>query len=242
MQKSRTSSDQLPALQIIARVHSPYREKFATPRQPGLAPAAEGFVEMLPPFDREEALRGIEQYSHIWLLFLFDRVPADRPWQPTVRPPRLGGNRRVGVFATRSPFRPNRIGLSVVKLQGVERRDGRLGLAVSGLDLTDGTPVIDIKPYLPYVDRVPAAAAGAFSRPPEQKRKVRFTDRAEKSLTGKADLKELIVQTLALDPRPGYRHGEGGGEFGMHLADRNIRWREEAAGPLVTEVETDATS
>ncbi|TYO98132.1 tRNA-Thr(GGU) m(6)t(6)A37 methyltransferase TsaA [Geothermobacter ehrlichii] len=242
MQKSRTSSDQLPALQVIARVHSPYREKFATPRQPGLAPAAEGFVELLPPFDREEALRGIEQYSHVWLLFLFDRVPTDRPWQPTVRPPRLGGNRRVGVFATRSPFRPNRIGLSVVKLKGIERRNGRLGLAVTGIDLTDGTPVIDIKPYLPYVDRVTAAEAGVFASPPGQKRKVRFCDQAQKNLADRPDLKELIIQTLALDPRPGYRHGEGSGEFGMCLAGCNIRWREEAAGPLVTEVETDATS
>jgi len=224
--------------EIIARVHSPFREKFAAPRQPGLVPAAEGFVELRAPFDREEALRGIEQYSHIWLLFLFHQVPADRPWQPLVRPPRLGGNERVGVFATRSPFRPNRIGMSVLELRGVERREGKLGLAVGGLDLIDGTPVIDIKPYLPYVDRVEQARGGRFARAPARERQVRFSLEAEKTLAQHPELRELIRQTLALDPRPGYRHGEAEGEFGMHLADCNIRWREEAEGPLVLRVES----
>lgn len=225
------------SFEMIARVHSPYREKFAAPRQPGLVPAAEGFVELLPPYNREEALKGIEQYSHIWLLFLFDQVPADKPWQPTVRPPRLGGNQRVGVFATRSPFRPNRIGMSVVKLLGIDRRQGNLGLAVAGLDLIDGTPILDIKPYLPYVDQVTAAGAGVFTKPPAGGRPVRFNAAARKALDENPALEPLIVQTLALDPRPGYRHGESGGEFGMSLAECNIRWQEEENGPLVVSIE-----
>jgi len=230
-------SENAITFEIIARVHSPYREKFAAPRQPGLAPAAEGFVEMLPPYDRTEAFKGIEQYSHIWLVFLFDQVPAEKAWQPMVRPPRLGGNKKVGVFATRSPFRPNRIGMSVVKLGGIERRSGKLGLVVTGLDLVDGTPVLDIKPYLPYVDRVPACGAGAFEEAPPAGRQVRFSDQARGVAASHPELEELIVQTLALDPRPGYRHGESGGEFGMTLAGHNIRWREEAEGPLVVIIE-----
>ncbi|ORJ61239.1 tRNA (N6-threonylcarbamoyladenosine(37)-N6)-methyltransferase TrmO [Geothermobacter hydrogeniphilus] len=226
-------------LKIIARARSPFREKFAAPRQPGLVPAAEGFIELLPPYNRKEALKDIEQYSHIWLLFLFDQVPADKPWQPTVRPPRLGGNRRSGVFATRSPFRPNRIGMSVIKLCGVEQREGKLGLVVTGLDLIDRTPIIDIKPYLPYVDQVENASAGAFAKAPAAERRVRFSAPAREALAGRQELETLINQTLALDPRPGYRHGEGTGEFGMNLSGCNIRWREEEDGPLVINIEDD---
>jgi len=235
--RDNAGMNETTSFEMIARIHSPYREKFAAPRQPGLVPAAEGFVELLPPYNREEALKGIEQYSHIWLLFPFDQVPADKPWQPMVRPPRLGGNQRVGVFATRSPFRPNRIGMSVVELRGVERQQGKLGLAVAGLDLIDGTPILDIKPYLPYVDQVPGAHGGRFSKAPSKHREVHFSDDARKALDANPELEDLIVQTLALDPRPGYRHGEAGGEFGMNLAGFNIRWREDVEGPLVIGVE-----
>lgn len=225
----------------IAILHSPFHDKFAVPRQPGLAPAARGYLQLLPPFDREEALKGIEQYSHLWLIFDFHLVPEDKSLQPTVRPPRLGGNERIGVFASRSPFRPNRLGLSVVKLDGIDYRDGRPGLKLSGVDLVDGTPIYDIKPYLPYVDQISTATAGQFAKPPARTRNVRFSPEALEQLTPyraeHPELTDLISQTLALDPRPGYRQGENGGEFGMTLYDVNIRWREEEAGPLVIHAE-----
>lgn len=224
-------------IEPMAILHSPFHDKFAVPRQPGLVPAARGYLQLLPPFDRDEALKGIEQYSHLWLIFHFHLVAEDKARQPTVRPPRLGGNERIGVFASRSPFRPNRLGLSVVRLEGVDHRDGKPGLLLSGVDLVDGTPIFDIKPYLPYVDQVTEASAGQFARPPAQTRKVRFDPEALEQLAryqaDHPELIELITQTLALDPRPGYRQGENGGEFGMTLYDVNIRWREEETGPLV---------
>ncbi len=138
----------------IGIVRSCFREKFGIPRQPGLAPAARATLELLPPHNQPAAVRGLEDFSHVWLVFVFHGVPASR-WQPTVRPPRLGGNRRLGVFATRSPFRPNPIGLSVVALDRIVTGQGRVALHLSGVDVLDGTPVLDIKPYLPYADRVP---------------------------------------------------------------------------------------
>ena len=148
-------------MKVIARIHSDFPEKFGIPRQSGLVPALRAKIVFEPEYRNPDALRGIEGFSHLWLIWQFSAAVRDT-WSPTVRPPRLGGNERVGVFATRSPFRPNAIGLSCVKLEGVRHEDG-LGdvLIVSGADLMDGTPIYDVKPYLPYADAHPEAPAGA---------------------------------------------------------------------------------
>ena len=145
-------------LQPIGRLHSPYREKFAVPRQPGLVSHAHARLELLPPFNDPQTLRGIEQYSHLWLIFQFHHC-AEQGWHPTVRPPRLGGNERMGVFATRSPFRPNGLGLSVVRLEGWQQQGAAVWLDLSGVDLVDGTPILDIKPYVPFADSLPTAVS-----------------------------------------------------------------------------------
>ncbi|MCB1881075.1 MAG: tRNA (N6-threonylcarbamoyladenosine(37)-N6)-methyltransferase TrmO [Gammaproteobacteria bacterium] len=215
-------------LQTIGLVHSPYKEKFGVPRQPGLVPQAKGSVEMLPPFNRPEAFVGLQGYSHIWLQFIFDRALRAR-WQPTVRPPRLGGNRRVGVFASRAPFRPNPIGLSVVRLEGVSTEAGSVLLKVSGLDLVDGTPVIDIKPYLAYVDSIPDAASGFAAPASASLCRVRFTSRALNQLAARPDgetLKEMITALLAADPRPAYiMDGRQQRVYGIRLYDFDLRWQ-----------------
>lgn len=230
-------------MDIIGIIHSPFEEKFTTPRQPGLASAATGFLELYPPYNRTEAWKGIDQYSHLWLMFLFHMV-QQKEWQPTVRPPRLGGNERVGVFASRSPYRPNRIGLSAVENHGLENRGGALGLVIGGIDIVDQTPVLDIKPYLPYTDSHPEASAGRFQQPPEAIRRVRFTESAEKQLeslgNNKANRRQLIEQVLALDPRPGYRQRETAGEFGVLLAGMNVRWREDEGEVTVFQINLES--
>ena len=222
--------------QPVARIRSPYRDKFGVPRQPGLVPEALATVELLPPYNRPEALRGIDEFSHLWLIFLFDRT-AGAGWKPMVRPPRLGGNRRVGVFASRSNFRPNPVGLSVVELVAVDEGRGRL--TVAGADLVDATPILDIKPYIPYVDALPEARAGFAPTPPQAVMTVAFTPEAEarcRALEGpeRPNLRALIERLLGLDPRPAYHGGGKGGEarggdvaerrYGMRLYDLDLRW------------------
>ena len=214
-------------LETIGIIHSPFKEKFGIPRQPGLVPEAVATLELLPPYDRPEAVAGLDGYSHVWIQFLFHRTMREQ-WQPTVRPPRLGGNRRVGVFASRSPFRPNPLGLSVVELRGVHCDRG-VELELGGVDLLDGTPVVDIKPYVPYVDSIPDARGGFAPAAPERRLPVRFTPLAERQLRQRADgerVRELIRGLLEIDPRPAYR-GEEEGErvFGMRLHDFDLRWR-----------------
>jgi len=137
----------------IGFVQSCFKEKFATPRQPGLADAAKGVIELIPPFNLPESVEGLEDCSHIWLQFVFHEC-MNQGWKPKVRPPRLGGNKKMGVFATRATHRPNALGLSVVKLDGIECTDDQVRLHISGLDLIDGTPILDIKPYIPYSDAI----------------------------------------------------------------------------------------
>lgn len=188
----------------IGIVHSPFKEKFGAPRQPGLVPEARGSVELLPPYACAEAVAGLEGYSHIWLQFVFNRTRRER-WQATVRPPRLGGNRRVGVFASRSPFRPNPIGLSVVRLEQVVEQQSGVVLEVSGLDLVEGTPVLDIKPYITFVDSIPDAVAGYAPAAPEPVFEVRFSAKALNQLAARSDgeaLKRMITTLLETDPRP----------------------------------------
>lgn len=210
---------QLPAIGFIA---SCFDEKFGTPRQSGLVPAATAELLLVPPYDHPDSLRGLDDCSHVWLLFHFH---LSEGWSPTVRPPRLGGNRRLGVFATRSPFRPNPIGLSAVELVGLIDEPGRRGLRLRNHDLVDGTPILDIKPYLPYADALPAAQPPAgFERAP-QSYPVEFSAAAEAMLDELPGLRELLVQTLGLDPRPAYRRTEQDGEHGTTLAGCNVRWR-----------------
>lgn len=224
-------------IQPIARVVSPYREKFGVPRQPGLVPAARGYLEMLPDFARPEAFEGIEGFSHLWVIFGFHGCGEKSRLR--VRPPRLGGNEEMGVFATRSPFRPNNLGLSVLAFEGLELTGSGLRLAVSGLDMVDGTPVYDIKPYVPYTDSQREAAGGFATGAPQAKLQVVFSQRAEEGLAGLesgAALRELIRQTLALDPRPAYRQKEDERVYGMQVSGYDVRWRVQSGRAVVEEL------
>ena len=220
-------------IEPVAVVRSPFEEKFGVPRQPGLVPRAHGEIRLLEPYRDPSMLHGLEGFSHVWLTFRFDRC-VNRGWGPTVRPPRLGGNAEVGVWASRSPFRPNFLGLSVVRLLEVVPGPDPL-LHVAGIDLLDGTEVFDIKPYLPYVDAVVDARAGFAPVAPTATLSVVFSSGAEQdlaSLTDPPGMRALVAELLALDPRPAYRRGaEPGRVYGMHLAGRNVRWR--VTGPEI---------
>ncbi len=215
----------------IGVIHSCFKEKFGIPRQPGLVQEARAELELLPPYNRPEALRELEGFSHIWVLFVFHGVKR-QAWKPTVRPPRLGGNQRVGVFASRSTHRPNPIGMSVVALEGIEQRGERLFLQLSGVDLMDGTPVLDIKPYLPYADALPQARGGFAPEPQVGAYEVLFSPEAESACQSRAGdyphLHAFIEEILRHDPRPAYVGDEGGERvFGMRLFDFDLRWRVE---------------
>jgi tRNA-Thr(GGU) m(6)t(6)A37 methyltransferase TsaA len=217
----------------VAIIHTPFREKFGIPRQPGLVESARGRVELLPPFDRPGVFSGLEGFSHVWLIWIFHAVPEGE-WKPLVRPPRLGGNRKVGVFASRSPFRPNPIGLSVVRLEAVQETS----LDVSGVDLLDGTPILDIKPYIPYSDALADAKDGFAAGPPPARLRVAFSKRAEEQLFARPDgerLRELIIACIETDPRPVYKSGEEG-EYGFLLEDFDLRWCVAGTGATVLEL------
>lgn len=207
----------------VGIVRSCFKEKFAIPRQPQLAPAARGVLELLPPFDQAEAVEGLEQVSHVWLLFLFHQALEEKP-RLKVRPPRLGGNKSMGVFATRATHRPNGIGQSVVRLEGIE--PGRLLL--SGIDLLDGTPVLDIKPYVPYADSVEGAQNHMASGAPVAIT-VQWADSAlpqarEHALRLGEPLVALIEQCLAQDPRPAYQVPVAERVYGVKFWDVQVRW------------------
>lgn len=214
-------------LEPIGEIHSCYSEKFGIPRQPGLVSAAVGRLEFYPPYNREEMFKGLEEFSHIWVIFLFHET-IHEGWKPTVRPPRLGGQKRVGLFASRSPHRPNHLGMSVVKLEKVVVEKGSVSLDLSGVDLLDRTPVVDIKPYVPYSDGLAEATCGYAPLPAGQNR-VEFTADVELFLhkyqqATQRNLRELILQTLRNDPRPASQRTVGR-EFGMLLWNVNVRWR-----------------
>jgi tRNA-Thr(GGU) m(6)t(6)A37 methyltransferase TsaA len=209
----------------IGLIHSCFREKFGIPRQPGLAPLARGRLELLPPYNDPQALEGLDQASHIWVQFVF-HGNRRLEWKPRVKAPRLGGNKTLGVFATRSPVRPAPIGLSVVKLESITRDGDRLFLELSGVDMLDGTPVLDIKPYVPYVDSVPQAS-NRFAEEPPAHIQVSFSQEAEAQLEARQQpqLRDLIVQILQQDPRPSYQTPEPERVYGMKLGEDNLRWR-----------------
>lgn len=187
----------------IAYIRTDFSSKFGIPRQSGLVDELEATIVFEPEYRNPDALRGIEEYSHLWLIWQFSEC-ADKEWTPTVRPPRLGGNKRMGVFATRSPFRPNSLGLSSVKLLGVERteKEGCV-LKVSGADLLDGTPIFDIKPYLAYVDSHPEASNG-FALD-EKSGSVEVEINSELLEMIPEEKRKALIAVLAQDPRPGYQ-------------------------------------
>jgi tRNA-Thr(GGU) m(6)t(6)A37 methyltransferase TsaA len=214
----------------IGVARTPFTDKFGIPRQPRLVDAP-GRVLLSPRHARREAFAGLEGFSHVWLLWVFHDDCLTAGWKPTVRPPRLGGRRSVGVFASRAPYRPNPIGLSAVAHHGLTEDADGLALRVSGVDLLDGTPVLDIKPYVPYADALPAAAAGYAQAEPGSRFRVRFSATAADAVAardpdGTLALRRLIIELIEQDPRPGYmdRYPERR-TFGLRLYDCDIRWR-----------------
>lgn len=213
----------------IGIIRSPYKEKFAVPRQPGLVEDGNGELLFLPPYNQVEAVRGLSEFSHLWIIFVFHQT-MEGGWRPTVRPPRLGGNTRMGVFATRSTFRPNPLGMSLIELKGIETQGDQVILKLGSLDLVDGTPVVDIKPYLPFADSKPEAQAGFAQLPPAADMPVYFSTLAEQQLQHHQQhyphLRRFITQVLAQDPRPAYRKESASErEYAVWLLEFNVRWR-----------------
>ena len=220
-------------MEIIATIRSDFPTKFGIPRQSGLVEELKARVVFEPEYRDPQALRGLEGFSHIWLIWQFDRALRDT-WSPTVRPPRLGGNRRMGVFATRSPFRPNPLGLSCVQLvkADLHTKDGPV-LYVAGADLVDGTPVYDIKPYLPYADSHPEAVDGFDGRRDAEPLKVVFPPELEAMIP--EEKREGLRQALACGPIPGYQH-DPERVYGMEFAGMEIRFRVDGEQLIVCSV------
>ncbi|WP_281648690.1 tRNA (N6-threonylcarbamoyladenosine(37)-N6)-methyltransferase TrmO [Parendozoicomonas sp. Alg238-R29] len=224
----------------VGIIRSCYREKFGIPRQPGLAASARARLVLTGKSNCPEAVAGLEAFSHLWIQFLFHQTQNDG-WRPTVRPPRLGGTKRVGVFATRSTHRPNPLGLSLVKLEGIHQKNAQVWLELSGIDLLDQTPVVDIKPYLPWADSVDSAEAGFAPTEPDD-HPVWFTDQAlelchhYEEKNGQP-LQQLIVEVLSQDPRPAYLKKRLREDYGILLWEYNIRWRVTETGFEVFAIE-----
>ena len=220
-------------MKIIAYVRSDFPEKFAIPRQSGILEELESRIEFVSEFQNPDYIRGIEEFSHLWLLWCFSENMG-KETSPTVRPPRLGGNQRVGVFATRSPFRPNPIGLSCVKLVSVEKKEGKLALVIKGADLMDGTPIYDIKPYLPFFDSHPDAACGFAGK--------HFADALEVSCPKELlvfvpeEKREALLEILRQDPRPSY-HNDPERVYGFSFAGFQIRFSVKDHTALVHSIE-----
>ena len=220
-------------MKTIARIHTDFPTKFGIPRQSGIIASLQGRIIFEPEYRNAEAVRGLEEFSHIWLIWEFSEAVRDE-WSPTVRPPRLGGNVRKGVFATRSPFRPNPIGLSSVKLERVEINP-KLGpvLHVSGADLMDGTPIYDIKPYIAYTDSHPDAVSGFASKPAEYLLKVDFPEELLQVIP--ETQRESLIEVLAHDPRPQY-HDDPERVYGMLFGGLEIKFKVEELRLKVVEI------
>lgn len=209
-------------MQIIARMKSDFPDKFGIPRQSGLVKALHSTIVFEPEFRNADALRGLEDFSHLWIIWQFSKAVRN-DWSPTVRPPRLGGNTRLGVFATRSPFRPNEIGLSSVRIAGIEQtRDFGTVIHVEGADLMDGTPIFDIKPYIPYSDCHPDATGGFTDTAGDFLLAVDIPDTLLQNVP--ADKREALLGVLSHDPRPSYQQ-DPHREYGLSFAGQNIRFR-----------------
>ena len=220
-------------MQPVARVSTCYPDKFGAPRQSGLVPDARARLVFEPPFRHPDAVRGLEGFSHLWLVWVFSEN-VDKGWSPTVRPPRLGGNVRMGVFATRSPFRPNAIGLSCVRLDHIEQQtpEGPV-IWVRGADLLDGSPIFDIKPYLPYADAHPEALGGFALQEKEGALRIVFPE--ELLARVPEELRQGLCDVLRQDPRPGYQD-EPGRRYGMAFAGFDVRFTVENGVLTVVEV------
>ena len=207
---------------IIAHIFNDFPKKFGIPRQSGIIDSLQGRIVFEPEYRNPEAIRGLEEFSHIWLIWEFSEAKRDE-WSPTVRPPRLGGNVRKGVFATRSPFRPNPIGLSSVKLEKIET-DPKLGpvLHVSGADLMNGTPIYDIKPYIAYTDSHPEAVSGFAAKPAEYLLEVDFPDELLEKVP--MEHRESLMAVLAYDPRPQYQD-DPERIYGMEYAHLEVKFK-----------------
>ena len=220
-------------MKTIARIHSDFTGKFGVPRQSGLVEALEARVVFEPAYRNPAALRGLEGFSHIWLVWVFDQA-VRAEWSPTVRPPRLGGNARLGVFSTRSPFRPNPIALSAVTLAGMEEtREWGTVLRVRGADLMDGTPILDIKPYLPYADCRPEALGGFASVPAGETLAVECPPELWEKVPPQR--REALRAVLALDPRPRYQE-DPGRVYGFGFAGLEVRFSVEGGVLRVREI------
>lgn len=221
------------SLSPIGILHSPYGEKFAVPRQPNLVQEGQGILRLLPPYNHPDAVRGLSDFSHLWLIFHFHHIP-ERSWHATVRPPRLGGNARVGVFASRATHRPNPLGLSKVALKGVEISQGEVNLHLGSVDLVDGTPIFDIKPYLAYADSQPDARSSFAQDKPQAALQVSFSPAAAQAVRfsrnfarfGIQSPEKFIAEVIAQDPRPAYQQGKNSDRiYGMRLANHNVLWQ-----------------
>lgn len=221
------------SMRVIARIHSDFATKFGVPRQSGLVDALESTVVFEPEYRNMDALRGLEDFSHLWLVWVFDKA-VRRDWSPTVRPPRLGGNRRMGVFATRSPFRPNPIALSSVKLAGIEQtaEQGPV-LHIRGADLMDGTPILDIKPYIPYADAHPEALGGFAAVPAGETLEVIIPPELLEKIP--PERREALRGVLAQDPRPHYQD-DPERIYGFGFAGMEVRFSVEGSRLTVREI------
>ena len=220
-------------MKVIAHIHSDFPTKFGIPRQSGLVESLKAKIVFEPEYRNSDALRGMEEYSHLWLIWEFSEAKRDT-WSPTVRPPRLGGNKRMGVFATRSPFRPNPIGLSCVKLEAIDftAENGPV-IIVSGADLLDGTPIYDIKPYLPFADSRPDAIGGFADTVKGDQLQVQCSE--EMMLQIPKQHRQAVIDILAQDPRPHYQQ-DPTRIYGMEYANMEIKFRVEDTTLVVCEI------
>lgn len=221
----------------IGTIHSCYKEKFGIPRQSGLV-SSSAFIEIEQEFSKEEAFRELESFSHIWIVFVFNAIEKEK-WKATVRPPRLGGNQRVGVFATRSMFRPNPIGMSAVELKSIERVNGKIIVNILGGDFLDGTPVIDIKPYVPYSDSIQTKSSGYADGKPQIKFDIVFADdvkaKIKKDNKKYPELEKVITEVLQLDPRPAYKDKKHSNKsYAIKLYDYDLKWHVDGQKIMVT--------
>lgn len=220
----------------LAHIRTDFPEKFGIPRQSGLAKTLRGRIVFEPEYRNPDALRGLEEFSHIWLIWEFSANRSTSSWQPTVRPPRLGGNAHMGVFATRSPFRPNPLGLSCVRVDSIELSspDGPV-INVFGADLMDGTPIYDIKPYVKYADSRPEAVCGYVDRLEERSLKVVFPSELADRVADKSVIPPLM-ETLRLDPRPSY-HDDPERIYGLSFSGYNVKFKVSGQVLNVTDLE-----
>lgn len=223
---------------MIATVKNDYGSKFGVPRQASLSSKNESLIVFEKEYSVNEAVRGLEEFGRIWVIWEFSEN-KDKEWTPTVRPPKLGGNKRIGVFATRSPFRPNPIGLSCVELVGIEKSDGKIALRVKGADMIDGTPVYDIKPYIPYADSFPDSPSSfAVDGENESKKLDVIIDSAADTTALSKDKLEALIETLSFDPRPGYSDDENK-IFAMTYAGCNVKFKVKDKTLVILKIEKE---